>query len=158
MQVSGKSVLTVVEEHVIPSSTVPTGFFVVGKNIGMATAPGWFDAMELVVTGTHVGDTKQGKGVSKGIKGGESYSNVGGFCLLSRSQARAMLGAAFLVGGGLVALPGLVLVAVGGAAKALSGPVQQVNRLPVVGSYTKAATGAAGRKFSYTPATAQAQT
>jgi hypothetical protein len=66
MQVSGKSVLTVVEEHVIPSSTVPTGFFVVGKNIGMATAPGWFDAMELVVTGTHVGDTKQGKGVSKG--------------------------------------------------------------------------------------------
>lgn len=99
-----------------------------------------------------------GKGVSKGIKGGESYSNVGGFCLLSRSQARAMLGAAFLVGGGLVALPGLVLVAVGGAAKALSGPVQQVNRLPVVGSYTKAATGAAGRKFSYTPATAQAQT
>jgi hypothetical protein len=35
MQVSGKSFLSVVEEHVIPSSTVPTGFFVVGKNIGM---------------------------------------------------------------------------------------------------------------------------
>jgi hypothetical protein len=43
MQVSGKSFLSNVEEHVIPSSTVPTGFFVVQKNIGMATAPGWFD-------------------------------------------------------------------------------------------------------------------
>jgi hypothetical protein len=66
MQVSGKSVFSIVEQHVIPSSTVPTGVFLVEKSIGMSSAPGWFDAMEIVITGTHVGDAKQGKGVSKG--------------------------------------------------------------------------------------------
>jgi len=51
--------------------------------------------------------------------------NLGKFCLLSKSEARAWIGAGVLAGGVLLALPGLALVAAAAGMKALgaAGPV-----------------------------------
>jgi hypothetical protein len=51
--------------------------------------------------------------------------NLGQVCLLSRPMARGLIGAAFLVAGGLVALPGLFLL-IGGAGATTGGPVGQL--------------------------------
>ena len=48
-----------------------------------------------------------GSGTAKGIASGESSSNVGGFCLVSKSQARAIAGAASIAAGAVIMGVGL---------------------------------------------------
>lgn len=80
-----------------------------------------------------------------------SGGNVGNVCLVTYSQARAFVGVSFLLGGALIALPGIALIALGVGMRATSPVLATVNGIPVAGTYTQAATAALSRKLSYTP-------
>jgi len=68
---------------------------------------------------------------------------AGSFCLLSKGQARGLIGGLLIVAGGLIALPGLVvlLVAVGGPGARAAAAVRQV---PVAGKLAGAGVAALG--------------
>lgn len=73
------------------------------------------------------------------------------FCLLTKSTVRGLAGVGMIIAGGLVMFGGTALLAAAGAARVAAPVVAQINAVPVVGSYTRAATGAASKRLSYTP-------
>ncbi|HVH81902.1 MAG TPA: transglycosylase SLT domain-containing protein [Stellaceae bacterium] len=73
-------------------------------------------------------------------------------CLFTKSNARGWIGVGLTLAGGLIMLPGLLLVAASAGTRLLAGPVQQINSAPVIGSYTRAATSRASARLSYSPA------
>lgn len=70
-------------------------------------------------------------------------------CFLSKSQGRAIAGFFLLAAGSLIVLPGLSLIATAIAIDAVSAAQASVNRIPVVGSYSKGATASLSRRVSY---------
>lgn len=72
-------------------------------------------------------------------------------CLVTKSNARAFLGAAFILAGGLVALPGILLLGTAAAVRAATPVLNAVNAVPIAGSYTRAAQASVTRRYSYTP-------
>ena len=64
-------------------------------------------------------------------------------CLFTYSNARGWIGVGLVLAGGAVMLPGLLLVAASVGVRALAGPVNEIQRAPVIGGYTRRATARA---------------
>jgi hypothetical protein len=60
-------------------------------------------------------------------------------CLFTYSNARGWIGVGLVLAGGAIMLPGLLLVAASVGTRALAGPVNEIQRAPVIGSYTRRA-------------------
>lgn len=113
--------------------------------------PGNPDGAQAQLTAAQAQDCLVGfPGIHIGIFLGHGPT-TGSACLLTKSSARALMGGGMFLAGGVLMLGGVGILVAAAAVRVAAPVLSQINGIPVLGSYTGAATNAASSKLSYTP-------